>query len=55
MKLYASGKSVDVIAGMLFISINTVKNHIKNAFRKVGVHSLAEFIQHANSHNLFKS
>ena len=55
MKLYASGKSVDVIAGMLFISINTVKNHIKNAFRKVGVHSLAEFIQYANSHNLIKS
>lgn len=55
MKLYASQKSVDVIAGMLFISTFTVKNHIKNAFKKLGVHSLAEFIQYANSHNLFKS
>lgn len=54
MKLYVSGKTHDEISGVLFISIFTVKNHVRNAFKKIKVHSLAEFMNYADSHNLFK-
>lgn len=45
MKLYAEGHSYDDIADVLYISPETVKTTIRNAFRKAGVHSLAEFMQ----------
>lgn len=41
-------------AEKLFISLNTVNNHRKNSFRKVGVHSMAEFMRYAMTNNLFK-
>ena len=45
---------VRTIAEKLFISLNTVNNHRKNSFRKVGVHSMAEFMRYAMTNNLFK-
>lgn len=42
------------ISEMLYISQNTVNNHRKNSFKKLGVHSVSEFIRYANNHNLFK-
>lgn len=42
------------ISEMLYISQNTVNNHRKNSFKKLGVHSLSEFIRYASNHNLFK-
>ncbi len=37
-----TGQRVEAIARSLFISPNTVRNHLKSIFRKVGVHSQAE-------------
>lgn len=37
--LYAEGVSVDEIARLLVISPHTVRTHVKNAFRRLGVHS----------------
>lgn len=54
MKLYCSGQNYEEISGKLFISIFTVKNHIKSAFRKVNVHSRSEFVNYSNTHNLFE-
>lgn len=51
-KLYV-GLSVEEISANLFISPNTVKNHIKASYCKLGVHDKAEFIRYANEKNLF--
>ena len=41
------------IADKLFISLNTVNNHKKNSFKKVGVHSMPEFMRYAMAKKLF--
>lgn len=43
MRLYCEGLSEEEIARELFISPETIKTTKRNAFRKAGVHSLAEF------------
>ena len=53
MKLLFDGRNKEEIGGELFISPGTVKNHIKSAYLKLGVHSEAEFIRYAKEHNLF--
>jgi DNA-binding CsgD family transcriptional regulator len=40
--LYAEGMSAEEIARMLFISPHTVRTHVKNAFRRLGIHSRSE-------------
>ena len=50
MKLYCEGYSEIEIAKRLFISPETVKTTKRNAFRKAGVHSLAEFMQTYQKH-----
>lgn len=54
MKLFHSGMNENQIADKLYISINTVLNHKKAAFRKSGSHTMAEFITYANRYNLFR-
>lgn len=49
------GKSIEKISEMLFISQNTVKNHIKASYWKLGIHEKAEFIRYATEKNLFSS
>ena len=55
MNMCCDGKSDEEIAENLFITLDTVKNHRKNSFRKVGVHSLAEFMRYASKNNLFNT
>lgn len=54
MRLACGGKTDEQIAETLYIALNTVNNHRKNAFRKLGVHSMPEFMRYAERHNLFK-
>jgi DNA-binding CsgD family transcriptional regulator len=42
LSLYAEGLAVDEIARLLVISPHTVRTHVKNAFRRLGVHSREE-------------
>jgi DNA-binding CsgD family transcriptional regulator len=42
LALYAEGLSAEDIAKMLFISPHTVRTHVKNAFRRLGIHSRNE-------------
>lgn len=55
MELCYRGKKDEEIAEMLFISTHTVRNHRKNSFRKLSIHSMSEFMRYANDKNLFKS
>lgn len=49
MRLYMAGLDHGEVAERLFISPDTAKNTKRNAFRKAGVHSLAEFITKFNN------
>ncbi len=42
MRMLSAGMKIDDIANGLFISRDTVRNHTKNIYRKMGVHSRAE-------------
>jgi DNA-binding CsgD family transcriptional regulator len=42
LTLYADGLSAQEIADLFVISTHTVRTHIKNAYRRLGVHSRAE-------------
>lgn len=55
MRLAYEGRSDEGIADSLYIALNTVNNHRKNAFRKLDVHSMPEFMRYAERHNLFKN
>jgi DNA-binding CsgD family transcriptional regulator len=44
--LLGQGRSVANIASTLFISENTAKSHIRSIYRKLGVHSKQELIDH---------
>lgn len=54
MKLCYEGRSDEEISEKLFLSIHTVKNHRRNVFRKLDIHSMAEFMRYANDKNIFK-
>jgi DNA-binding CsgD family transcriptional regulator len=49
MKRYCEGYTEEQIAEDLFISGETVKTTKRNAFRKVGAHTLAEFMRITNN------
>jgi DNA-binding CsgD family transcriptional regulator len=54
MRLLYEGSSYEEIAGTLYISVNTVKYHVKGAYLRLGIHTKAEFIRYANQNTLFK-
>lgn len=54
MEMLYHGKNDSDIAEKLFISTNTVNNHRKNSFRKLGIHSMPEFMRYAATNKLFK-
>lgn len=55
MKLVYQGAGKDEVAEQLYISPNTVKNHIKSVYLKLGIHEKSEFIRYAESNNLFNN
>lgn len=55
LEMLYNGYKCEEIADKLYISVFTVRNHIKNAYRRLGVHSEAEFMRYAQTHNIFKS
>lgn len=44
LKLVIQGKTNPVIAEQLYISVNTVKNHLKNIYKKMGVSSRTQAV-----------
>lgn len=53
MRMYYQDKNVENIADSLYLSFHTVKNHIKSAYAKLGIHTRGEFITYASKHQLF--
>ena len=54
MELWYNGLNTEEISKKLFISMNTVKIHVKSAYLKLGIHDKGEFIRYANQNNLFQ-
>lgn len=50
--LLASGKSITDIGAQLHLSVKTVSTHKSRILTKMGMHSLAEIVQYAVTHNL---
>ena len=55
MRLFYEGKEKEEIGELLFVSPGTVKNQIKSAYLKLGVHSRPEFVKYANDNNIFQT
>jgi NarL family two-component system response regulator LiaR len=53
LKLIGQGKSNDEIAGLLFISKNTVRSHIKSIYAKLDTHSRLQLALYAINSALF--
>lgn len=53
MRLYYEYKDILHIADLLYLSGHTVKNHIKAAYAKLGIHTRGEFISYASKYHLF--
>ena len=54
LKLVAKGHNNRVIAGELFISENTVKNHVRNILEKLQLHSRMEAVMFAVKEKLLE-
>jgi DNA-binding NarL/FixJ family response regulator len=46
LQLLAEGLPTDELAARLFLSVNTVRNHVHSVIRKLGVHSRLEAVTH---------
>jgi DNA-binding CsgD family transcriptional regulator len=55
MKLVYEGNSTEEIANKLYLSLRTIKNHIKSVYLKLGIHEKSEFIRYAENNKLFNS
>lgn len=53
MELCYNGVSDEEIAERLFISLQTIKYHKKAVYRKLGLHSMADFVRYAAQNNLY--
>lgn len=53
MREYYHGRTEPEIAERMCISIETVRTHKRNVFRRTNTNSLAEFILYAKNNNLF--
>ena len=47
------GLSKEEIAGIMYLSPETVNNHIRNIYYKLGVHEKAEFVKYVNDNKLY--
>ncbi|MCI2145801.1 MAG: helix-turn-helix transcriptional regulator [Bacteroidales bacterium] len=53
LKLVYEGWDIEPIADKLYLSPFTVRNHIRNAYERLGIHEKAEFVKYADAHDLF--
>ena len=52
-KLFFEGKRKEEIAKEVILSPETINNHIRRIYKKLGVHSEAEFVKYVAAHKLF--
>jgi DNA-binding NarL/FixJ family response regulator len=51
-RMLYEGKTKDDIASEMFLSWDTVNNHIRNIFKKLDVHSEADFVRYVNNNKI---
>ena len=51
-RMLYDGKTKDDIASEMFLSWDTVNNHIRNIFKKLDVHSEADFVRYVNNNKI---
>lgn len=54
MRMFKTGYKSEEIADKLFLSVDTVRTHKRNAMQRVGAHNLSEFIEYAHRNKIFK-
>ena len=54
-KLWFEGLSKDEIGGILFLSPETVNNHIRYIYHKLSIHGRPEFVRYSIEHGLFNT
>lgn len=54
LKLFYQNKPDIVIAELLYISIHTVKNHIRNAMLRLDIHTRRELMKYLSENKIFK-
>ena len=54
LRLLSEGKTNQEIAGEMFVSVNTIKSHLKNIFSKLGVNNRREAVARARVRNLLR-
>ena len=52
-ELWYKGLTKEEIGGILYLSPNTINNHIRNAYTKLCCHDKAEFVRFVDEHHLF--
>ncbi|MFP3590500.1 response regulator transcription factor [Chryseobacterium sp. SIMBA_038] len=52
LSLYASGLTINEIAGKIFVSADTVKFHRRKLFEKIGVNNITEALAYAKNNKL---
>ena len=55
MKLVYEGLGKDEISERLFISPNTIKNHVRSVYAKLGIHEKSEFVKYVKENDLFNN
>jgi ATP/maltotriose-dependent transcriptional regulator MalT len=55
VEMVAQGLSTNDIANTMFISVGTVRNHIKSVYRKINVHSRIQMVERAREMRLISS
>ena len=53
-KLWFDGLDTEEIAEKLFLSVDTIKNHVRNIYEKIDVHSRSEFVKYMIRHKIFE-
>ncbi len=52
-KLWLDGLDAESIAEKLYLSTDTVKNHVRNIYDKIGVHTKMDFAKYMIRHNIY--
>ncbi len=52
LRLIASGRSTEQIASELYITVGTVRNHLKSIYGKLDAHNRVQAVEHAREHFL---
>ena len=53
-KLWYDGLTKEEIAGVLYLSPETINNHIRNIYYKLGIHEKADFVKYVEENKIYK-